>query len=199
MLMKIDFVTPFDSRKSLDRLYKIYDSLNIILQDDFFDVKWYVLSNKKNIILDKQFKNFEYIHVDVKKFPPHGYLRNYYLDNVSDKNQWFYCLDDDNLIHQNFINLKNMSMFDKKIIMFSQQTGFETKRIACKENTFVEKVDVGQLLFKRSFVGDLRFWENVYRNDGYFLMELMFRSKNKDMDIIYNSEIMSFYNAQHWL
>lgn len=55
MLMKIDFVTPFDSRKSLDRLYKIYDSLNIILQDDFFDVKWYVLSNKKNIILDKQF------------------------------------------------------------------------------------------------------------------------------------------------
>jgi len=30
-------------------------------------------------------------------------------------------------------------------------------------------------------------------------MELMFRSKNKDMDIIYNSEIMSFYNAQHWL
>jgi len=34
MLMKIDFVTPFDSRKSLDSLYKIYDSLNIILQDD---------------------------------------------------------------------------------------------------------------------------------------------------------------------
>ena len=66
------------------------------------------------------------------------------------------------------------------------------------ENIIVQKIDMAQFCVKREIVNDLRFWE-IYRGDGYFIMELYIRCKENGIQTQILSEIFSYYNAQHWL
>ena len=87
---------------------------------------------------------------------------------------------------------------NSKLIIVSQLYEPDKIRIACEQNIIVQKIDMAQFCVKREIVNDLRFWE-IYRGDGYFIMELYIRCKENGIQTQILSEIFSYYNAQHWL
>lgn len=127
-----------------------------------------------------------------------GYQVNHYLDIEPDIGQWVYILDDDNLVHPNLKRVIASLDDDCQLAVFGRQhINSSFVRIANPKNLIVGEIDAGQFIVKRSLIGDLRMWiGNVYRNDGYFLMELVFRANNQGVKIQVFKEVAAYYNAQ---
>lgn len=125
-------------------------------------------------------------------------LLNHYLDVVPDTGQWVYVLDDDNLIHPGFNSVYDHLNDDCVLFVGSQQLTPNQVRVAAAHNLVVQQVDSAQYCIKRSLIGDLRHW-NCYRHDGYFLMELNIRAREQGLKVQVFPQVVSYYNAQHWL
>ena len=78
--------------KWLDNCYKSIVNNNI-------NYKWYIIGTKDSIDVSK-YKNTIYLRFPDE--PNWKNLCNYYLDIVPDEGQWFFILDDDNLLHPKF-------------------------------------------------------------------------------------------------
>jgi hypothetical protein len=172
----------------LDNCYK-----SIISND--INYKWYIIGIEDDVDISK-YKNTIYLKFPSK--PNWKNLCNYYLDVVPDEGQWFFILDDDNLLHPNFKQLDDRIYNDTKLVIMSQLYEPDKIRVACEKNITVQKIDMAQFCIKREIINDLRFWE-IYRGDGYFIMELYIRCREYGIQSQIFPEVFSYYNAQHWI
>ena len=190
--MKIDIVTR--ASRGVDWLDRCYDSLRAI----DLDWTWHIVAAPE-VLHDTRAK--AYLRTEVHMAPPHISAHdalcgvNSYLDNVPDSGQWFFNLDDDNLMHPNFNKLPTWAD-DRDVVLFSQHVHPQWRRIIDPNKLGPGHVDMAQFSAKRSTVGDLRFW-NIYRGDSYFIQELVYRSQLKSNESVSCClEVMSYYNAQ---
>jgi hypothetical protein len=177
-----------DNEKWLDRCYESILKSNL-------NYKWYIVGPNLPSNMTK-YKNSNFLHFTQK--PNWKNLCNFYFDTVKDEGQWVYILDDDNLMHYNFHLADKKIEHETELIIVSQEYEPNKIRIANENNITVQKIDMAQFCVKRSAVGDLRFWE-IYRGDGYFIMELYIRCKEYGKKVQIMHEVFSYYNAQHWL
>lgn len=134
-------------------------------------------------------------------------LINDVLDEISyaehlmkDEIPWIYVLDDDTILHENFLKETYRLVQENSIghgaIIFSQKiagkdfTGLDI-RVASPENTCVQKIDMGQFLLHRRFIGDKKFQPDTYTADGIFIEELY---KEKPEEFIFYDEVLCYYN-----
>ena len=172
----------------LDNCYK-----SIINND--INYRWYIIGTEDHVDVSK-YKNTTYLKFPSK--PNWKNLCNYYLDVVPDDGQWVFILDDDNLLHPNFNQLDARIYNDTKLVILSQLYETDKVRVACEQNIMIQKIDMAQFCVKREIINDLRFWE-IYRGDGYFIMELYIRCKENTIQTQILPEIFSYYNAQYWI
>lgn len=117
--------------------------------------------------------------------------RNLALDSIS--NGWNYCLDDDNLIYQDFGKIMAPRIAanpDVQAFIFNQprSTG---DLVADAENIKLGSIDIAQILFDRKIIGKKRFFPNVYVSDCYFIKRIYKRNENKFMFL---NENLCHYN-----
>lgn len=126
----------------------------------------------------------------------HAFINKIVKDCVL-TDEYFYVLDDDNIIHPNFYyNLLHMMEFypEKDLIVFSQLVGKKdfsglNVRTAKPENMMVSQVDMAQFCAKNIYHDFLTY--NNYCADGIFLSNYYAAFPEK---VVFNPTIMSFYN-----
>lgn len=126
-----------------------------------------------------------------------GYLINLYLDCVPDVGQLVYFLDGDNIFHRAMVEVLKDVTEDVDMLVVDQEYAPGAFRKASMANLVVQQVDIAQVVFRRSFIGDLRAW-SVYRNDGYLIQELTIRAKEYGNRIACVNISASYWNAQVW-
>ena len=113
------------------------------------------------------------------------------------RKSWFYFLDDDNILHENFY--KRMSTIldekGKNIHVVSQKVAGKdfTRldiRVASPENTGFRKTDIAQVVVKTSLIHKYEFGAN-YAADGYFIEAVL---QDAPSTFSYHNEILSYYN-----
>jgi len=122
-------------------------------------------------------------------------LINQCLDQITG---WVYILDDDNLIHPNFIEVAAKLDLDPNIrgYFFHQWIGGKDftgldKRIAQPENIKVGGIDMGQILVHSELIGNFRLPLNQYVADGIWIQSIYQSNPDK---FYFLDQICSYYN-----
>jgi len=114
-------------------------------------------------------------------------------------NEWIYILDDDNKLHEDFLD----STFELihanpecACLIFSQFVGGQDFsgvdiRVADPSNVKVGKIDMAQFLVKSDILNEIRFVSNRYEADGIFIVELYNKYKDR---FIFDKTVLSYYN-----
>jgi len=96
------------------------------------------------------------------------------------KSGWIYLLDDDNIIHDDFYktikaSIKNLPVAQvhivSQLVAGKDFTGQEI-RVASRENTAFQKIDIAQMVINRSIFDTHSFSAN-YAADGFFIEEVL--------------------------
>lgn len=122
-------------------------------------------------------------------------LLNKCLDQI---NSWVYVLDDDNILHPNFIKLINNKILHEKTrgYFFHQWIGRKDftgldERIARPENIQVGQIDMGQILVHADLIGKKRLPLDQYIADGKWI-ESIYQENPDQFKFI--DEIGCYYN-----
>lgn len=173
--------------------------------------RWYcVLDGKltaqeKNEVLhmENKFRSFHILFSDhSNSFVGHSH-RNWFLDNIYlDKKlknpkeiDWVYFLDDDTLLHPDFLsNIISHLDNTKSAIIFNQENKDGSIRLRADiNNVKVCHIDMGQYVVNLSKLPtDLRFKEDDYCADGIFIEELFNRVGPEQFLVI--NKTLSTYN-----
>lgn len=180
-------------------LLQIKDS---IFKNVSIEVKWYLIFDTSSIkdidanLLSKiQDKNTIIKYYNGFSGDYGHNLINITIDEI--ESGWIYILDDDNILHENFIdNLIPHFTSNYQGIIFSQFVGGKdftglNVRDAIPENIKVQKIDMAQFILKRELIANKRLKTFEYKADGYFIEELY--KENPDKFLILN-EVLSYYN-----
>lgn len=118
------------------------------------------------------------------------------IRSIENQDDWFYFLDDDNILHEDFYShIVDFFKEDASIHVFSQKvdgkdfTGLDVRE-ATPENTGYQKTDIAQIIFKRSTVNELEFGHS-YAADGYFIQAAL--DQNPEW-FSYHNIVLSYYN-----
>ena len=110
---------------------------------------------------------------------------------------WFYFLDDDNILHENFYKYMSTALDEdgKNIHVVSQKVAGKdfTRldiRVASPENTGFRKTDIAQVVIKTKLIHTYEFGSN-YAADGYFIESVI---QDAPDTFSYHNEILSYYN-----
>jgi hypothetical protein len=131
-------------------------------------IRWWVIQEKKLLptIVDLPIEVWQKIyHYEIIEGGDWGHTqRNYVLDRVADE-EFFFSLDDDTILHPNFLNTINKYNCS---ITFSQiqPNGY----IREGNNIKVGFIDNGQFCLKKSDIGKVRFTKE-YEADGLFIQK----------------------------
>jgi len=128
-----------------------------------------------------------------------GMLYPQSTDIIKELNEddWFYFLDDDNIMHPDFYEYISVALDkkDKKIHVVSQKvagkdfTGLDV-RIASPKNTGFQKTDIAQLIMSVSLIKEYVFGAS-YAADGYFVESVL---KDHPKTFEYHNVILCHYN-----
>jgi hypothetical protein len=123
-----------------------------------------------------------------------GSLKNEGLEQI--KFGWVYVLDDDNILHPSFINLiwfyiDFYGPLKKQAFVFDQLLPDGTIRTANYDVIKMNHIDQAQYLVHHELIGNLRYDENLYQDDGLFIETLHYSNPEKFMVI---NETMCYYN-----
>lgn len=135
-----------------------------------------------------------------KKSIPGDYGHQFINDAINNiSNGWVYILDDDNILHEDFIS--NLTKYisenpNKKAFIFDQKVDGKdfTKldiRLAKPENMKVQHIDMAQFLLKRDLISDKRLKLGDYKADGYFIEDVY---KSSPEDFFFINQILCYYN-----
>ncbi len=118
-------------------------------------------------------------------------LKNRMLREITDG--WVCILDDDTVMHPRFLQkiyraYHHHPHVNAIVVSQKRTTGFVMR--ACPENMVAGKVDAGQAVIRRPFIGDLKIPE-TYAGDGEWLECLLF---GRD-DVHYMADVLSLHNA----
>lgn len=194
-----------------ENLLKIRDSIFNV--PSHWNITWQILFdisviNKIDADLLGQLKN-DRTHFHFWKGVPgdmgHGLL-NKALDSIEDDN-WVYILDDDNILHEDFLNdtwsavidngpdnldqdYKHLGLIFNQYVGGKDFSGLEIRE-ASPENVCVSKVDMAQFLLRRDLIGDTRFVSNTYVADGIFIESIYKKNSEK---ILFMNNVICYYN-----
>lgn len=113
-------------------------------------------------------------------------VKNRLLDEVSDG--WVYVLDDDTIMHPDLLSRCRAVAGEttRAVVVNMELPG--AGLLHAQPSPHIGGVDIGQVLFRRDFLGDRRIPE-TYEGDGELLSELL-----QGPDIVYLSETLAYYN-----
>lgn len=163
-------------------LMTIYDSIKNQTYNNFANITWWIMLDTKRVTSIKEVNlpksaNFS-IEVILDSYPSsvagHG-QRNAVLNKLG-THDWFYSIDDDNILHPNFLETVNNEIkasSDIKAVVVNQvlKNG-STRLLAAPQNTKVCSIDTAQYIVRTDLVGDTRFVETEYCADGIFIETL---------------------------
>jgi len=140
------------------------------------------------------------IKITFKKSIPGDYGHQFINDAIeSIQNGWVYVLDDDNILHEDFIQTLTSKIKenpDKRAFIFDQKVDGKdfTKldiRVAKPENMKVQHIDMAQFILRRDLIGEMRLKLGDYKADGYFIEEIY---KMNSEDFFFINQILCYYN-----
>lgn len=114
------------------------------------------------------------------------------------KSGWIYLLDDDNIIHDDFYktikaSIKNLPVAQvhivSQLVAGKDFTGQEI-RVASRENTAFQKIDIAQMVINRSIFDTHSFSAN-YAADGFFIEEVL---KTHGDSFVWIDKVLCHYN-----
>lgn len=114
------------------------------------------------------------------------------------KSGWIYLLDDDNIIHEDFYktikaSIKNLPValvhIVSQLVAGKDFTGQEI-RVASRENTAFQKIDIAQMVINRSIFDTHSFSAN-YAADGFFIEEVL---KTHGDSFVWIDKVLCHYN-----
>lgn len=114
------------------------------------------------------------------------------------KSGWIYLLDDDNILHEDFYktikaSIKNLPValvhIVSQLVDGKDFTGLEV-RVASRENTAFQKIDIAQMVINRSIFDTHSFSAN-YAADGFFIEEVL---KTHGDSFVWIDKVLSYYN-----
>ena len=114
--------------------------------------------------------------------------RNFGMLFVNDG--YIYFLDDDNIIHPNFWTIAQAAD-NEKFYTFSQLRDKKKGSVLDGNTIKVGSIDTAMFLFHKRHVGSIRWIENLYEADGYFICAI--DAANKGSHVFINS-IACYYN-----
>lgn len=163
--MNIVIVTPCSRPENLEKIKK---SINL-------PCRWIIVYDSDIAI--KKFNDPWIIELNIKGGISGNLQRNMALDYV-EKNEWVYFLDDDNLLHPDFIKIKEgheaIAYLYKDSFtlpfgyLFPQEMPDGNIRMLDKNNIKVCFIDQAQYLLHMSLIGQKRFTQQ-YEADGIFI------------------------------
>lgn len=192
--MNLHIVTPCTRDQSfLDRCYQSIRNLGI-------PYKWFIVTDKSTYEHNIDVSKYEdTIHLESTLPKLWNSLLNYYLEVVPVEDQWMLVLDDDNLMHEDFVEILPYLLYPQlSCVCFAQKIdSFDNVRNMNSECFYPKRIDQAQFVLRRNDIGDLRYW-NIYRGDGYFIMEFKIRMEIRKRQILVTNKVACNYNAQHW-
>jgi hypothetical protein len=108
---------------------------------------------------------------------------------------YIYVLDDDNLIHPDFLDTWGQIVPNKKAYVFNQALPNGDTRIAAPENMEVGKVDMGQVVIHASLLKKNNYFSLGYTGDG-ITFEALHKSDPEEFEFI--NETVTYYNRLKW-
>lgn len=129
----------------------------------------------------------------------HTHINELIQANFKSSAQWVYLLNDDTILHKNFIHVINTTLNvaeDIYFIIFNQEVGGRdgsklTTRIACKDNLKVGSIDMGQYISRGDVASTIKYPEFEYCADGKYIEQVA--DKYPD-NIYYINKECSHYN-----
>ncbi len=120
------------------------------------------------------------------------HLKNLMIADILN-GDWVCILDDDTIMHPKFLRkiyraYHHHPHVNAIVVSQKRTTGFVMH--ASPENMVAGKVDAGQAVIRRSFIGDLKIPE-TYGGDGEWLQCLLF---GRD-DVLFMPDVLSLHNA----
>lgn len=186
MLDPLVIITPCSRPENLPRLR---ESIKPLL----YYVRWYVVYDSDEIIKCTFLNiNFSAIRGGIA-----GKLQiNYALDLINYP-AWIYVLDDDNILHPNFLSeiVYLIHYYSKaRGFLFDQQCkGVDNSdliRHASPSNIHVGGIDQAQFCIHTDLIGTNRY-EQDYNADGMFIEKLYWANPDK---FIITNQVLSYYN-----
>lgn len=159
--------------------------------------KWIILFDINKIIsIDPQIL-FNLSDENIEFFFLKGDKNFWGMDMINEilpkvKTRWIYFLDDDNVLHPDFIDEKYLKT-SKKVIAFDQFINGKDfskleYRIASPENMKVSKVDFSQVIFDKSIIGTFNF---NYVSDGEKIQSLF---EENPKSFLFINKTLCYYN-----
>jgi predicted O-methyltransferase YrrM len=110
--------------------------------------------------------------------------RNFALENIKNKDTYLYYLDDDNIIHEDLYKILNI-IGDQKFCTFDQKNRIKG------DNIQVDKIDTAMFLIDFNLCKSIRWIEDKYNADGYYIKECY---SDNNINWIYIDNDLSYYN-----
>jgi len=174
--MVINIVTPCTR---LSNLKAIAESIPVDKR-----IRWWVIFEYNSIkdIPDLELSTWQKMWaIEFVKGSDYGHTqRNYVIDSVVNEGEFIYSLDDDNILHPNFLSI--MEQVDSSCVFQQDVKG----RIRDCNRIEVNHIDNAQFCVRKSDIGDIRYGSE-YEADGLFIQQL----KDKLVKV---HRIGSYYN-----
>jgi len=191
---KLTIITP---SYRIDNLRRIKESINFDYVSEWIIVYDQTKITENPYLFANDDKIKEYLHTS------HGISgnpqRNFALSMVSDKNSYIYFLDDDNIIHPDFVDLMNL-LDDNKIYTFNQTIkvwngnspfGYDNVLRLKGNNINVQHIDTAMFLIHYSLCKNTPWILEKYDADGFFIKECYEKHKEKH---IFIDNVFCYYN-----
>ena len=164
---------------------KLYDSIDL----DKID-KWIIVyDTSKNRKYTKLYDNPKILEVECDRIGKVGHpQRNFGMNLVDDG--FIYFLDDDNIIHPNFWNIID-SLIPGKFYTFDQLRNIKKQQILKGNNIKIDNIDTAMFIVHKSQIGNIKWIENKYNADGYFICNIF--NKNPHSHVYINT-VGCYYN-----
>ena len=171
-----------------------------------WDIHWHIIFDTNAIssldgemLHDLQKDHYQEITIYFMRSTP-GDMAHSLISKIIDYidiESYVYILDDDNILHPNFLDRTYELIFDESVkgIIFSQHIGGkdftgQEIRVAAPENIKVQKIDMAQFILSKEII-DIRFTPGTYVADGMFIEDIFYR-RSKDFLVI--DEVLCYYN-----
>jgi hypothetical protein len=214
---RLHVVTPCCRPDNLRTIGMSFAAMNAwsVRKNGQFDLKWWIVLDMNRLSVDDVNK----VALDISNLPccqhqtatillnkskgsaGHQH-RNFVLDILEERNEkgWFYSVDDDNIIHENFHEVIEELKDGVTAVVVNQilkngepnrsPVDNTTPLIATPENMKVFFVDTGQAIFNLEKIKGMRFEQDKYNADGLFVEKLF----NKEGNFAFINKDLSYYN-----